>query len=183
MGAGTATQLITVAATLSGVVLTLIANAYLERRRAQDARELESLHLSSEHAKWLRDERLKAYLSLSIAGEEVLQFIRAELPVLARPDGSGRRMEAEARWHDLRTELRKTYNQVALFGDEEVRTAALAVWRTARNGVNDFLRDLDTDHGIAVATDELAEQIRAAASRLGTVGDRFLDVGRKDLQD
>jgi len=32
-------RLITVAATLSGVVLTLIANAYLERRRAQDARE------------------------------------------------------------------------------------------------------------------------------------------------
>ena len=55
MEAGTATQLITVAATLSGVVLTLIANAYLERRRARDARELESLHLSSEHAKCLAD--------------------------------------------------------------------------------------------------------------------------------
>jgi hypothetical protein len=50
MGAGTATQLITVVATLSGVVLTLIANAYLERCRAQDARELESLHLSMPQA-------------------------------------------------------------------------------------------------------------------------------------
>ena len=72
-------------------------NAYLERRRAQDARELESLHLSSEHAKWLRDERLKAYLSLSIAGEEVLQFIRSELPVLVQPDGMNRRKDAETR--------------------------------------------------------------------------------------
>lgn len=78
MEAGTATQLITVAATLSGVVLTLVVNAYLEQRRAHDAPDLESLHLSSEHAKCLRDERLKAYLGLSIAGEEVLQFIRSE---------------------------------------------------------------------------------------------------------
>jgi hypothetical protein len=42
---------------VSGVVLTLVANAYLERRRGQDARELESLRLETEHAKWLRDER------------------------------------------------------------------------------------------------------------------------------
>jgi hypothetical protein len=174
--------LITVAATLSGVVLTLLVNAYLERRRAQDARELESLHLSSEHAKWLRDERLKAYLSLSIAGEEVLQLIRSELPVLVQPDGMNRRKDAEARWHELRTELRKTYNQVALFADEEVRAAAVAVWRSARNGVNDFLRDLDSVSDIALAKDELSEQLRTAASRLGTAGDRFLDASRKDLQ-
>jgi hypothetical protein len=151
---------------VSGVVLTLLVNAYLERRRAQDARELESLHLSSEHAKWLRDERLKAYLSLSIAGEEVLQFIRSELPVLVQPDGMNRRKDAETRWHELRTELRKTYNQVALFADEEVRAAAVALWRSARNGVNDFLRDLDSVSDIAVAKDELSEQLRTAASRL-----------------
>jgi hypothetical protein len=182
MDAGTATQLITVAATLSGVILTLVVNAYLERRRAHDARELESLHLSSDHAKWLRDERLKAYLSLSIAGEEVLQFIRSELPVLVQPDGIIRRKGAETRWHELRTELRKTYNQVALFADEDVRAAALAVWRMARNGVNDFLRDLDSTPNIAVAKDDLNEQLRASASRLGTAGDRFLDASRKDLQ-
>jgi hypothetical protein len=40
MATGIATQLITVAATLSGVVLTLVANAYREGRRAQDVREL-----------------------------------------------------------------------------------------------------------------------------------------------
>ncbi len=182
MEAGTATQLITVAATLSGVVLTLVVNAYLERRRAHDARELESLHLSSERAKWLREERLKAYLSLSATGEEVLQFIRSELTALIQPDVISRRKDAESRWHQLRTELRKTYNQVALFGGEEVRAAALAVWRTARNGVNDFLRDLDAVPDIAVARDDLSEQLRAAASHLGTAGDRFLEASRKDLQ-
>lgn len=182
MAPGTATQLITVAATLSGVVLTLIANAYLERRRAQDARELESLHLVSEHAKWLRDERLKAYLSLSIAGEEILQFMRSELPVLIEPNGIRRRKNTDARWHELRTELRKTYNQVALFAGEDVRAAAVTVWRTARNGVNDFLRALDAVPDIAIARDELTEQVRAAASLLGTAGDRFLDLSRKDLQ-
>jgi hypothetical protein len=84
-----ATQLITVGATLSGVVLTLVTNAYLEGRRARDARELESLHLASEHAKWLRDERQKAYAGLSLAAEEALQFIRSDMPTLIGPDSTG----------------------------------------------------------------------------------------------
>jgi hypothetical protein len=182
MDTGTATQLITVAATLSGVVLTLIANAFLERRRAQDVREMESLHLSSERAKWLRDERLNAYLSFLTASEEVLQFIRSELPVLVEPKGIGRRKGTETRWHKLRAELRKSYNQVALFGDEEVRAAALLGWLAARKGVNDFLRDLDAAPDIAAARGELTEQIRAAESRLGSAGNHFLDVSRKELQ-
>lgn len=37
MATGIATQLITVGATLSGVVLTLVTNAYLEGRRARVA--------------------------------------------------------------------------------------------------------------------------------------------------
>ena len=182
MDTGTVTQLITVAATLGGVVLTLIANAYLERRRARDVREMESLHLSSEHAKWLRDERLNAYLSFLTASEEVLQFIRSELPVLVEPKGSGRREGTETRWHKLRAELRKSYNQVALFGDEDVRTAALHEWLAARNGVDDFLHDLDAASNIATSKDDLTEQIRAAASRLGSAGGRFLEVSRKELQ-
>jgi hypothetical protein len=48
--------------------------------------------------------------------------------------------------------------------------------------VNDFLRDLDSTPNIAVAKDDLNEQLRASASRLGTAGDRFLDASRKDLQ-
>ena len=47
--------------------------------------ELESLRLSSERAKRLREERMKAYAGFSLAGEEVQQFIRSELPVLIGP--------------------------------------------------------------------------------------------------
>lgn len=84
MGTGTATQLITAGATLAGVVLTLLTTAFLERRRARDARILETLRMTSERAKWLRDQRQKAYAALSTAGEEVLQFFRSELPTGAR---------------------------------------------------------------------------------------------------
>lgn len=177
-----ATQLITVGATLSGVVLTFVSNAYLEGRRARESRELESLRLASEHAKWLRDERLKAYAGLSLAGEEALQFIRSDMPALIGPDSSERRGTAETRWRELRTELRKAYNQVALFGAEEARTAGVRVWRTARNGGNDFLRDLDSRDDDATARSALNEQIRAAASELGIAGDSFLATCRKDLQ-
>ncbi|MFD7785386.1 hypothetical protein ACFV4Q_20160 [Streptomyces nojiriensis] len=176
---GTATQLITVGATLSGVVLTLLANAYLERHRARDTRELESLRINSEHSKWLREERTKAYAGLSLAGEEVLQFIRSEMPLLIGSDGVGRRADAEARWRELRTELRKAYNQVALFGADRARTAGLHMWRTARNGGNDFLRGLDE----ALSDQfDLSEQIRTITSGLGTAGDRFLEACRNDLQ-
>jgi hypothetical protein len=177
-----ATQLITVGATLGGVVLTLGTNAYLERRRVRDTRELESLRVASDHAKWLRDERLKAYAGLSMAGEEVQQFIRYELPQLIGPDRAGERDEMEAHWHELRIELRKAYNHVALFGAEDARTAALHLWRTARNGVNDILRDLDADPDSSGPRTGLSEQARAVASRLGSAGNGFLEACRKDLQ-
>ena len=175
MQAGIATQLITVGATLAGVVLTLIANAYLEGRRAREARELESVRLASEHAKWLRDERLKAYAGFSLAGEEVLQFLRSEMLALAGSSSASTRKATEARWSELRTALRKAYNQVALFGAEEVRGVALQVWRIARNGGNDFLRDLGS-------TPEAAAELRDAVSRQGNAGDRFLDACRASLQ-
>jgi hypothetical protein len=182
MDAGTRTQLITVAATLGGVVLTLVANAYLERRRARDTRELESLRLASERDKWLRDERVRAYAGLSTAGEEVVQFIRSELPMLVDSTDAGQRDRAEARWSVLRTDLRKAYNQVALFGADDARAAALDLWRTARNVGNDFLRDLQANAACSDALPDLAEQIRSGASRVGTVGERFLEACRTDLQ-
>ena len=75
-GCGIATQLITVGATLAGVTLTLVANAHLEGRRARDTRELEALRLASEHAKWLRDQRVKAYADLSLARNGGNDFLR-----------------------------------------------------------------------------------------------------------
>lgn len=124
MDAGTATQLITVGATLSGVVLTLAASAYLENRRAREGRELESLRLASEDARWLCDKRVEAYAGLSLAAEEVLQFMRTEMPTLTGSDGARRRDEINVRWTELRTGLRKAYNQVALFGAVDARAGA-----------------------------------------------------------
>ncbi|WP_405786799.1 hypothetical protein [Streptomyces sp. NBC_00029] len=179
---GTATQLITVGATLSGVVLTLLANAYLERRRARDTRELESMRWDADHSTWLREERTKAYAGLSLAGEEVLQFIRSEMPLLIGPAGAARRADAEARWHELRTELRKAYNQVALFGADQARTAGLHMWRIARSGGSDFLHALGPDDVPPSDQLDLPEQIRTITSDLGTAGDRFLEACREDLQ-
>jgi len=85
MPVGVSTQLITVGATLAGVVLTLGVNALLEVRRATDARAMETLRLSAERANWIRDERVKPYAALSLAGEEVQQFVRSELPTLRAP--------------------------------------------------------------------------------------------------
>jgi hypothetical protein len=181
MDAGTQTQLITVAATLGGVVLTLVANAFLERRRAWDSRELESLRLKSDHERWLREERVRAYAALSTTGEEILHFVRSELPVFVEP-GGGQREPAEARWRVLRTDLRKAYNQVALFGGEEVRVVAQDFWRTTRNAVNDIVRDVSPYAGGAAAPPDLVEQILSRASRIGTAGERLLDACRKDLQ-
>lgn len=182
MDSGVATQLITVGATLGGVVLTLAANGYLEVRRAREARELESLRVASDDARWLRDERMKAYAGLSLAAEEVLQFIRSEMPILIGSEGAGQHEETEARWIALRTELRKAYNQVALFGATDARAAALQVWRTARNGGNDYLRDLGSRSDHSVGQPELTEQIKGVASRLGTAGEHFLETCRTDLQ-
>src|SRR5271165_4738964 len=182
MDAGIATQLITVGATLAGVTLTLVANAHLEGRRARDTRELESLRLASEQAKWLRDQRVKAYADLSLAGEEVLQFIRSQMPMLTGPESAARRDVTEVRWIELRTELRKAYNQIALFGADDARAAALRLWRTARNGGNDFLRQLGADAGATTDLPDPSEKLKDLASSLGTLGDRFLEVCRGELQ-
>jgi hypothetical protein len=88
---------------------------------------------------------VKAYAGLSIAGEEVLQFIRSELALLIDLATTARRDETEVRWRQLRTELRKAYNQVALLGTEPARLAGQRMWRTARYGGNDFLRTFDAD--------------------------------------
>jgi hypothetical protein len=181
MASGVATQLITVGATLAGVVLTLITNAYIEGRRARDIRELESLRLSAEHAKWLRDERMKAYAALSLAGEDALQFIRAVLPRLLDADEPDLRASVGSDWRQLRAELRKAYNQVALFGAEDARAAGLRVWRAARNGANDFLRDLDSSQDLTALQPELRERIRAVALHLGIAGDDMLEACRMDL--
>ncbi len=181
MEAGIATQLITVGATLSGVVLTLVTNAQIEHRRARDVRELETLRLAAEHAKWLRDERLKGYGRLSIVSEEALQFIRSELPMLIG-QGRERRDELEARWRELRTDLRKAYNQVALLGADEARTAARQLWRAARDGGNDLLRDIDAGPELSLERPDRSEQIRAVAAHMGTASNRLLEACRKDLQ-
>jgi hypothetical protein len=177
-----ATQLVTVVGTLGGVVLTLASTTYLERRRARDSRESESRRLAAEHAAWLRDQRVKAYAGLSLAGEEVLQFIRNDLPTLVAPGGHQGAAAAETRWRELRTDLRKAYNQVELFGAEVARAGALLMWRTARNGGNDFLRQLTAGEPSGGTGPDLLEQIRAVAAELGTVGDRFLQACRTSLQ-
>jgi len=180
MGSELGTQVVTVAGTLGGVVLTLAANAYFERRRARETRDLESLRLETERTRWLRDERVRAYAGLSTAGEEVLQFIRSELQIDVAT--AVRRDAVEVRWRELRTQLRKAYNEVALFGTEPARAAGQHIWRTGRNGGNDLLRALDTDPDVSANGPDLAERIRVVASDLGIAGDRFLDVCRQDLQ-
>lgn len=182
MEAGTATQLITAGATLAGVVLTLLTTAFLERQRARDARMLETLRMTSERAKWLRDQRQKAYAALSTAGEEALQFFRSGLPTLIGSDDARQRDEAEAHWRQLRTELRKAYNQVALFGADEARVAGLNIWRTARSGGNAFFRSLNVLAAAPAGGPDLAKEIKTVTSNLGTVGDCFLEACRKDLQ-
>jgi len=183
MDPATATQLITAGSTLAGVILTLLTTAFLERRRARDARDLEALHLQSERAKWLRDARQEAYAGLSMAGEEVLQFFRAELPTVIEPAGPQMYDEVEARWRELRTELRKAYNRVALVGAEEARTTGREIWRTSRNGGNDFFRSWHANGAAATDRERQSEEIREITSQLGTVGDRYLEACRKDLQD
>jgi hypothetical protein len=173
-----AAQLITVGATLGGVVLTLVANALLDRRRANDAYRLESLRLTADHSKWLRDERMKAYAAFSLAGEEVLQFLRTDLPVLLTD--RTRHDATSARWRELRTDLRKAYNQVLLLGAEEPKTIGLREWRLARDSGNDLIRDVTEGD---VTPDDLAARIKEIGSRLGTEGDNFLKACRADLQN
>src|SRR5262245_22551878 len=102
MQADIATQLITASATLAGVVLTLLANAFLERRRARDSHELETHRVTSERTKWLREERHKAYSGMSIAGEEVLQWMRNTLLEVAASGDETAREQAAVQWKLLR---------------------------------------------------------------------------------
>lgn len=182
MEPATTAQLITVAGTLGGVMLTLAANAYLERRRARDTRELETLRAAAEQAKWLRDERLTAYAALSTTGEETLQFIRNELPPLIGADSLDRVDQAESRWRELRTELRKAYNRVDLVGAPDTITTGREIWRTARNGTNDFFHALRAAPVEVSDRPDLREQVTAVVARLGRAGGPFMDACRKDLQ-
>lgn len=60
----------------------------------------------------------------------------------------------------------------------------LRIWRTARDGGNDFLASLgSTVPETDAALDELSEQLKETAARLGGAGDDFLDACRRDLQD
>jgi hypothetical protein len=136
--------------------------------------------LASQRASWLRDERQKAYGGLSIAGEEALRFIRIELPTLVGSSDARRREDAEIHWREIYTELRKAYNQVELFGADEARAAAAQGWRIARHVVNDTLRALDAADPPRAS--DLHEKIKTVASDLGSIGDRYLEACRKDLQ-
>jgi hypothetical protein len=139
--------------------------------------------MTSEHAKWLRDEQQKAYATLSIAGEEVQQFFRSGLFALAESDNNRQRDEAESRWHELRAELRKAYNQVALFGANDARAASLSLWQTARNRGNNLFHSLHGIPGGSISELGLFGEIRTVASELGTAGNRFLEACRNDLQN
>jgi hypothetical protein len=160
-----AAQLVTVGATLGGVVLTMVGSAFVERRRAREAHRLEALRLTAQHTTWLRAERTTAYAAFSLAAEEVQQFLRNEVPV----DGA----DLSARWRELRTVLRTAYNQVCLFGADEPIAASLLVWRTARNGGNDLLSGKWAD---------LAGEAKDTAGRLGAEINDFLTACRADLQ-
>ncbi|WIY02784.1 hypothetical protein QRX60_02595 [Amycolatopsis mongoliensis] len=172
MDSGTTTQLITVGATLGGVVLTLLTTTLVESRKLKATRRAEAEKRAAEHAAWLRDERVKAYAGLSNASEEAFQLIRSEFFRL--PEN---RAEIEARWRERRNELRKAHNQVALFGTEEPRRRGKELWKVARNGANDVLAEPDSGE---------AKVRRAGIDRVLTgiseAGDRFLEACRADVQ-
>jgi cysteine sulfinate desulfinase/cysteine desulfurase-like protein len=163
-----ATQLITVGATLSGVVLTMVGSVLLERRRAREAHRLEALRLGAEHTKWLRDERMRAYAGFAAAIEDVQQFMRSERPEAAR-------------WHELRADLRKAYNHVLLLGAEEPRVAGQRVWRLAGSAGNDLVRDLAGQD--FVLSQELSDRVRELRTHFGDESNHFLAACRADLQN
>jgi hypothetical protein len=160
-----ATQLITVGATLGGVVLTLVGSALVERRRAREAHQLESLRLAAEHTKWLRDERMKAYAAFSLAGEDMHRFLRAG------------RLDA-GRWPEVRADLRKAYNQVQLLGAEEPRMAAVSMWRLAAATSNDQLVELASGED----AEEWVDQVAELRNEFGDESNAFLQACRADLQ-
>ncbi|RSD23589.1 hypothetical protein [Amycolatopsis eburnea] len=172
MDSGTTTQLITVGATLGGVVLTLLTTTFVESRKLKAAQRAEERKRAADHAGWLRDERVKAYASLSAASEEAFQLVRSEF--LKLPEN---RAEIEARWRERRSELRKAHNQVALLGTEEPRRRGKELWKAARNGVNDIFAELD-----AGASAVPRESLDRVLSGISDAGDRFLAACRADVQ-
>ncbi|NBH02035.1 hypothetical protein [Amycolatopsis sp. SID8362] len=172
MDSGTTTQLITVGATLGGVVLTLLTTTFVESRKLKAAQRAEERKRAADHAGWLRDERVKAYASLSTASEEAFQLVRSEF--LQLPEN---RAEIEARWRERRSELRKAHNQVALLGTEEPRRRGKELWKAARNGVNDVFAELD-----AGASAVPRESLDRVLSGISDAGDRFLEACRADVQ-
>lgn len=172
MDSGTTTQLITVGATLGGVVLTLLTTTLVEGRKLKATQRAEARKRVADHADWLRDERVKAYAGLSNAGEEAFQLIRSEffkLPV--------NRADVEARWRERRNELRKAHNQVALFGTEEPRRRGKDLWKVARNGVNDIFAELDSGE-----TTVRRASLDRVLTGISEAGDRFLEACRADVQ-
>jgi hypothetical protein len=164
-------------------VLTLVTNAMLENRRLRAAHRIESLKAAADQAKWLRDERVKAYAGLSIAGEEAFQFVRSEFADVVRSDNRDERDDIEARWRERRSELRKAYNQVALFGADEPRRHAKELWKAARNGVNDFLAGPNTSSRDSGAPVDHPAEMNKILTGIADASDRFLNACRDDLQD
>ncbi|HEX6360077.1 hypothetical protein [Actinophytocola sp.] len=179
MDSGLATQLITVGATLSGVVLTMLGSVLLEGRRAREAHRLESVRLSAEHAKWLREERTKAYAAFSLAAEDALRLLRDELAPSLHPDTLPRYEDAVEAWRELRIDMRKVYNQVMLLGADEPRTVALRVWRLTRDSSTDLLGDISRGE---LSANELAARGKEIRARLGGEVNNFLTACRADLQ-
>ncbi|WP_370971341.1 hypothetical protein [Amycolatopsis sp. cg9] len=172
MESGTTTQLITVGATLGGVLLTMLTTTFVEGRKLKAAQRAEERKRAADHADWLRDERVKAYANLSTASEEAFQLVRSEFPKL--PEN---RAEIETRWRERRSELRKAHNQVALLGTEDPRRRGKELWKAARNGVNDVFAELD-----AGASAVPRESLDRVLSGISDAGDRFLEACRADVQ-
>jgi hypothetical protein len=176
MDSGTTTQLITVGATLGGVVLTLLTNTFVESRKLKATQRVEAQKRATDRANWLRDERVKAYANLSTAGEEAFQLIRSEFGKLS-PISE----DLQVRWRERRSELRKAYNQVELFGADEPRRRGKELWKAARGGVNTLLAELDA--GEPEARQVRRESLDQVLTGLSEAGERFLEACRADVQD
>jgi hypothetical protein len=172
MDSGTTTQLITVGATLGGVVLTLLTTTFVEGRKLKATQRVEAQKRATDRANWLRDERVKAYAGLSTASEEAFQLIRSEF-IKLRDDRAG----IEARWRERRNELRKAYNQVELFGTDEPRRRGKELWKAARNGVNGVFAELDAEEPLV-----RQESLDRVLTGISEAGERFLEACRADVQ-
>ncbi len=148
--------------------------SYLERRRAEDNRELEQARLASEHTTWLRDQRLKAYQELSRAGEDGVQFVRQTLRSGLSTDSS---KALEEEWRDYYITIRKAYNKVILIGTQQVRAAAEALMEAAQHRTRGVIDRMQMDDLAGIDDD-----IRTLGRDLGRLGDAFLDACRSDLQ-